>query len=221
MEELKAFIITRNSKCEECDSDLFKGDFIALQKDKGGSCLTCADLDHLIFLPSGDAALTRRAKKYSRLSAVVLKFSRTRKRYERQGLLVEEDALTQAEDECINDEEERKIRRSKAAKQRAKLDHQYVSNFADRIREHYPSMPTRREKKIAEHACRKYSGRVGRSADAKEFQENAIVAAVRAHIRHVETSYDELLMTGYDRFLARDKVRGETESILKKWSKTS
>ena len=40
-----------------------------------------------------DAALTLRAKKNSRLSAVVVRFSRARKRYERQGILVAEDAL--------------------------------------------------------------------------------------------------------------------------------
>jgi len=37
--------------------------------------------------------LTRRSGKYSTLSAVVLKWSRARKHYERQGLLVEESAL--------------------------------------------------------------------------------------------------------------------------------
>ena len=55
--------------------------------------MACADLDRLVFLPSGDAALTRRARKHSTLSPVVLRFSRARKRHERQGLLVEEDAL--------------------------------------------------------------------------------------------------------------------------------
>ena len=33
--------------------------------------MTCADLDHLVFLGAGDAALTRRAKKGRVLSAVV------------------------------------------------------------------------------------------------------------------------------------------------------
>ncbi len=60
-------------------------------------CLTCADLDHLVYLPRGDTALTRRARKHSALSAVVVRFSRARKRYERQGVLVEESALEQAE----------------------------------------------------------------------------------------------------------------------------
>lgn len=67
------------------------------QQRKGALCLACGDLDHLVFLSAGDAALTRRARKYSILSAVVLKWSRARKRYERQGLLVEECALEKAE----------------------------------------------------------------------------------------------------------------------------
>jgi hypothetical protein len=62
----------------------------------GPFCMACAGLDHLEFLPSGDAGLTRRAKKASSLSAVVVRFSRNRKRYERQGLLVEQEALDQA-----------------------------------------------------------------------------------------------------------------------------
>ena len=66
-----------------------------------------ADLDHLAFLAPGDTALTRRARKYSTLSAVVLKWSRARKRYERQGLLVEEAALQRADAECLNDAEAR------------------------------------------------------------------------------------------------------------------
>ena len=72
-----------------------------------------ADLDHLVFLSRGDAALTRRAKKASSLSAVVVRFSRTRGRYERQGLLVEEPALEQAEAECLADEEARLRRRGR------------------------------------------------------------------------------------------------------------
>ena len=70
-------------------------------------CLHCADLDHLVFLPRGNAALTRRASKHSTLRAVVVQFSRTRKRYERQGVLVEEAALERAEQECLADAEAR------------------------------------------------------------------------------------------------------------------
>ena len=92
-QEIVVFIANRDSTCGECGESLGRKAWIRLAGDKGALCLSCADLDHLAFLPSGDTALTRRAKKYSGLSAVVLQWSRARKRYERQGLLVEEAAL--------------------------------------------------------------------------------------------------------------------------------
>jgi hypothetical protein len=91
--QLTVFIASSEVTCEECGTDLGHHAWMTLTEDKKAICLTCADLDHLIFLPAGDAALTRRAGKYSPLSAVVLKWSRARKRYERQGLLVEAAAL--------------------------------------------------------------------------------------------------------------------------------
>jgi len=66
-------------------------------------CLACARLDDLEYLPAGDAALTRRASRYSERTAVVVRFSRSRGRYERQGVLVEKSALEKAEQECSQD----------------------------------------------------------------------------------------------------------------------
>jgi hypothetical protein len=79
--------------CSHCSGT---GDFLIMQ-DAGPVCLRCASMAHLVFLPSGDAGFTRRAKQASELSAVVVRFSRSRKRYERQGLLVEPAALKQAQ----------------------------------------------------------------------------------------------------------------------------
>jgi hypothetical protein len=180
--ELKVFISGRDSKCSECGEDLGKHAWILLKEDKGAVCLTCADLDHLVFLPSGDATLTRRSRKYSKLSAVVLKWSRARKHYERQGLLVESEAVDQAEKECVADAGQREIRRGQAVLRWAELDQEYISRFAARVREVYPHSPEGRENLIAEHACRKYSGRVGRCAAAKDLEEDAVRLAVRAHI---------------------------------------
>jgi hypothetical protein len=50
-----------------------------------------------VYLPAGDALLTRRAKAKSTRYVVVVRFSRTRRRYERQGLLVEPRALADAQ----------------------------------------------------------------------------------------------------------------------------
>ena len=81
----------------------------------------------------------------------------------------------------------------------------------------YPDCPTGREYEIAEHSCLKYSGRVGRSAKAKEFSKEAIQLAVIAHIRHAETNYDDLLMHGFERYEARSEVENKVTSLLYKW----
>ena len=215
--DLMVFISTTDSSCDECGEDLGRGAWITLIKEKGALCLACADLDHLIYLPSGDAALTRRARKHSTLSAVVLRWSRARKRYERQGLLVEAQALEKAEQECLADSEIRARQREREAARRAELDRQYVERFAAHVRKLFPRCPVGREVAIAEHACLKYSARIGRSAAAKSFDENAVRLAVVAHIRHAETQYDELLARGYERWEARARVEGAVDRVLGKW----
>ncbi len=215
--EIKVFIAHRESKCGECGEDLGHHAWITLREDKGALCLTCADLDHLVFLPSGDAALTRRSRKHARLSAVVLKWSRARKQYERQGLLVENEALERAEAECSADAAQREKRRGQALLRRAELDSEYIRQFALRVREMYPNCPAGREAVIAEHACRKYSGRVGRSAAAKALDDKAVRLAVAAHVRHAETMYDELLLRMTGRHEARLLVRDAVSEILQKW----
>jgi hypothetical protein len=217
--DLRVFISNRESRCDDCGDDLGRHAMIFLASDRGALCLTCADLDHLTFLPPGDAALTRRARKYSTLAAVVLKWSRARKRYERQGVLVEEQALDRAEAECLNDAEARARRRDRGRERRVELDAEFVTRFAARIRELYPGCPSERPEQIALHACQKYSGRVGRSAAAKRLDEEAVQLAVVAHLRHDETQYDELLARGVERRDARDRVREDVDRVLSGWRK--
>lgn len=216
-QEIKVFISSRESRCDECGEELRSNAWITLAGEKGALCLSCADLDHLLFLPSGNVALTRRARKHSTLSAVVLKWSRARKRYERQGLLVEAQAVEKAEEECLADEDIRQRRRERESTRREELDRQYVDQFAVRVRELFPGCPPKREREIAEHACLKYSGRVGRSASAKALDEEAVRLAVVAHLRHRETKYDELLAKGYDRWEARTAVEKAVHQVLQKW----
>jgi len=123
--DLKVFISNQDSLCDECGEELGRRAWITLEEGKGALCLACADLDHLVFLPSGDTALTRRS--------------------------------------------------------------------------------------------RKYSGRVGRTADAKNLGAEAVRLAVIAHVRHTETTYDDLLGGGHERWEARDQVRDEVEQILDRW----
>ncbi len=216
-QEIKVFISYRESVCGECHELLGPHAWIRLAGERGALCLACADLDHLAYLPAGDAALSRRARKHSRLSAIVLKWSTARKRYERQGILVEEAALAQAERDCLDDQAARERRRQREALRREELDLQYVRAFAERVRALFPRCPAGREQVIADHACRKYSGRVGRSALAKRLDDEAVRLAVVAHVRHAETDYDKLLNQGLDRSDARHEVRERVDRVLDAW----
>jgi hypothetical protein len=81
--------LDRDWKCHRCGAT---GDLLMMETP-GPACLSCVGLSSLEFLPAGDAALSRRAKAASEVYAVVVRFSRSRKRYERQGLLVQPHAL--------------------------------------------------------------------------------------------------------------------------------
>jgi len=61
------------------------------------------------------------------------------------------------------------------------------------------------------------SGRVGRSAAGRAFDEDAIVLAVVASVRHQDTRYDSLLMAGTPRDVARDQVRSDIDRVLAAW----
>jgi hypothetical protein len=217
-DEIVVFWVVSDSVCAECGEELGKGRFLRLEAGRP-LCLVCADLDHLVFLERGDAALTRRASRYSRLRTVVVRFSRSRKLYERQGVLVEEEGLARAEQECLSDAEARRLARERAADRRQVLDAEYVRAFAQRIGELYPGCPVEEQRAIAEHACQKYSGRIGRSASAKELDATAVDLAIRAHVRHAHTPYDELLASGTARDEARALVVAAVAKRLGQWQR--
>lgn len=210
----------RDFVCADCGEELAHGTWFRMD-DAGTLCLTCADLDQLEFLGSGDAALTRRARKHSRLSAVVVQWSRARNRYERQGILVEQAALEQAETECLADAEARERRRERDALRREAEDVVHVAAFAAAIRAQFPGCPADRAQRIAQHAAVRSSGRVGRSAAGRALDPDAVRAAVIASVRHLDTGYEELLMSGLPRQDARDEIRGQVEGVLANWERSN
>ncbi len=218
-EDIVVFWARRDTTCDACLRDLDGGSFIWLEDGKA-FCLACADLEHLWFLRRGDTALTRRARKHSGLSAMVLQWSRSRKRYERQGLLVEEAALTRAEEECLADADLREARRARAEEERERWDGHLVEDFAAAIRDGLPACPPDEALRIARRACERHGGRVGRSAAGKALSSDAIDLAVRAHIRHALTPYDGYLMDGWDLGRARSEVRPIVDDVMETWSKT-
>jgi len=199
--------------CSSCGGT---GDLLKME-DGGPLCVDCADLGHLVFLPSGDAALSRRAKRISGLSAVVVQWSRSRKRYERQGILAEAEAIERAEQECLSDAEARARRRERAEALRADEDMRFEAEFAVAIRKLFPRCPPSRADATARRAAMRGSGRIGRSAAGRALDPDAVRLAVAASVRHVDTDYDELLMSGVDRETARRQVCERVEDVLRAW----
>jgi hypothetical protein len=215
-QDIVVFRLMDESRCRACGIRRKKKSFFRMEKG-GIVCTVCLGIDHLVYLPRGDTALTRRASKYSKLRAIVVRFSRRRRRNERQGILVEQAALERATRECEADAPARESVRDKAAQRRAKEDKRYVAEFAKCVGKLFPGCPVAEREAIAKQACQKYSGRVGRSAAAREFDPTAIELAVRAHIRHCHTSYDRLLARGADRSAARAAVRGAVDQVFERW----
>ena len=114
--DIVVFIVHRPSKCSDCGLEIHPGDFLHVH-DEIALCLACADLDHLEFLERGDTAVTRRSRKYSATSAVVVEWSKYGRRYERQGILVEPEALDRAvaESDADSDADVRAARAARSA----------------------------------------------------------------------------------------------------------
>ncbi len=209
--------VAESVSCSECQAELLQGNMLFMENGQP-LCLGCADLDRLEYLPRGDAAMSRRARKYSALAAVVVRFSRARRRYERQGLLVSADAIARAEKECLADAPERAAQRLKERERRSQEDAAFVEELSVAIARLYPRCSVAEVRAIAEHTARRGSGRVGRSAAARALNSEAITLAVIAHIRHSHTNYDLLLMRGTDRAEARRAIRDTVEQRLRDWA---
>ncbi|MFE3326337.1 DUF2293 domain-containing protein [Streptomyces sp. NPDC059176] len=204
----------RQRHCAECHRGPLQRIVLEFNSPR---CLDCADLGHLLFLPRGNAALTRRAREASSLWAVVVRHNKQRTRYERQGLLVEEAALARAEAACLADAEARARRRERDAARRAAEDVRFTAALTAEILRLFPSCPAERAGDVAAHASVRGSGRVGRSAAGRALDEGAVTAAVRASVRHRETSYEELLMRGVPRHEARRRIARAVETTLDRW----
>jgi hypothetical protein len=214
--ERVVFLNRRDAACSECGAELPSGSFLYLEAEQA-LCLACAGMGELEFLPRGDTALTRRATKYSESRAVVVEFCRSRGRYERQGILVTEAAIRQAEQECAEDAPDRARQRERAAEARKKDDTVFVDQMKAKIQAMFPGCPPAEVRQIAAHTALRGSGRVGRSAAGRKLDSDAVTLAVIAAVRHRHTNYDELLASGVERVYARAKVQDQIEEILDAW----
>nr|WP_221308540.1 DUF2293 domain-containing protein [Nocardiopsis mwathae] len=225
--DLMVVIADRPWVCAECGEGGERGEDsgaavgaagLLLLEGEQTVCLRCADMDHLVLLPSGNATLTRRAKKASSLSAVVTQWDRRRKRYRRRGILVAETALERAEEQCLADADLRARRRERDAVRRAEQDVDLQARISREILRQFPGCPEDRSDRIARHTAARGSGRVGRSAAGREVDPGAVRRAVVAAVRHEDTDYDRMLMSGVAREDARALIAATIDRVLAAWS---
>ena len=218
--ETQNIFLTRKETlvCRQCYNSIAKGQhFVAETEKNKGTCLKCSIFRSFSFLPSGDAAMTRRSKKHSTRCGVVQQWNHRRKRYERKGQFVELSAILLAKQDCEADKGKRAESNKKAAIKREVVDKAYILEFGKAIRKRYPNCPIQREDKIAEHACLKHSGRVGRTASAKQFDNKMIDLAVEAHIRHAETNYDNEFGKGVAKKQIRANLKYDILKTMGSW----
>ena len=102
---------------------------------------------------------------------------------------------------------------------RVGLDAEFRATFAAAISQQFPGCPPERASAIAAHAALRGSGRAGRGAAGRALDPDAVRLAVAASVRHEDTRYDRLLMSGVERTEARSLVRDDVERVLESWSR--
>lgn len=194
------------STCSRCDAT----DVFVLRLLGGPRCLGCSQLGDLEFLPSGNAALSRRAAKRSRRCVAVMQAHPVRKRFERQGILVDPAAIEHAARESLADATPQHM--TPRQRVRAQRDKQFQTELAAAIRAGFPGCPTERAEAIALHAAAVSSRRIDRVVN-----DAVVRAAVFASILHVDTDYADRVLSGVRREAARAQVYERVEHVAASW----
>ncbi|KAK3313732.1 hypothetical protein B0H66DRAFT_606978 [Apodospora peruviana] len=160
-----------------------------------------------VFVPKGNVFVTKICRKKTHelrqtLYEVIDKHKKT------LGLRCPAHVLAVVEAEDVASAE----RRAEAVRKR---DGVVQGKFADEILRLYPKTPTEEIPKIVKHSLTKRSGRVGTTSRLD--LDEKVRLAVRAHIRHSHTNYDELLKETKDREASRRQIWPKLHEIAKSW----
>jgi hypothetical protein len=151
-------------RCVGCAVEIERGSFIQINREQGIRCARCAGFGDLVFLPAGDIALTRRALALSARTAIVVKFSRARRRHERQGVLVEQAALERGQQECKDDAARREATRERRRPRAERAEQEYLARFVTRILELFPPARPRKSRPSPDGPARNTAAGLGAHA---------------------------------------------------------
>ena len=111
--------------------------------------------------------------------------------------------------------------RTQAALHREVEDKEYVAAFTEAVMRQFPGCPLSEASEIAAHACTRSSGRVGRTAAAKELNAEKVRLAVIAHVRHLHTNYDSIIERTHDKRGSRAKIKDNVTAVLQAWTRAA
>ena len=131
------------------------------------------------------------------------------------GILAPRKIITKVQAEAEATKAKRAAKNAVAREYRRKKEEEANEKHVETLRELLPGIPEADAKAIVNHAFTVGSGRVGRTSQLDV--ESKLIAATKAHIRHVYTEYDDLLVSLGDREMARDEVRDEVRKIFDSW----
>lgn len=196
----------RPAPCDRCGA---LGRFVVPQ-GIDALCLRCAGYGGLVFLRSGNATLTLRARRASSQCLIVYRMKRGRRgRYGRAelrrcGVLVEPDALARVERDL---EAAWGWSPAKAVGSCQELQNDVLAN----VTELYPSCPPDDARVIAEWIVHKARARNPR------IDVDMIERAVEQHARVHRSEYVALRRAGHNGSEARFLVRREVREVLAAW----
>lgn len=96
-----------------------------------------------------------------------------------------------------------------------KRDAAIEGTFEEAIMKLFPKIPSVEIPQVLKHSLKKHSRRVGRTSTVA--LQDRVRLAVRAHIRHVHTDYDQLLKQGVSRLDAREQVWHRLNEVARQW----
>lgn len=100
-----------------------------------------------------------------------------------------------------------------------KRDQSIHDDFEAVTRREFPLMPPESLPMVLHMALQKRKGKVGRTGTLSSRDKAHL--AVRAHIRHSETPYEQLMESGMSREQARDMVAPQVDTIAQSWAAAS
>lgn len=161
-----------------------------------------------VFVPKGNVYITGNCRRLT-LAAGEKIYAVINQKRQSVGIRVPASVHSQV----LEDERDTRADRASIVQKR---DATLEKQFRDAIVQQFPQMPASTIPLVVKRAMLKGSRRVGRTG--KLDIETKALLAVRAHIRHTHTNYDDMLRKKtHSKGKARDEVLGKIDELVKSW----